>query len=233
MSDEGKTIARRLHEDAISKGNLTLLDDILAPGLIYHGPAFSGEVNGAEGFKHLIATLIKAFPDLREIVEDQVAEGDRVATRYKIFGTHMGELVGTDPSGVRIAVSGIDISRIVDGKIEEIWANFDALAILQQVGAAPLIELPKPKTARPSPADIPDLTLERFKYQEATDKIGRRLRIIVPFAGLGKGIEGRVIGTALDPGGYTVEVAWRIPGKADPLVKRTTKAEYESYLIEI
>jgi len=233
MSDEKKTITRRLHEEAISKGNLNLLDEILAPDLIYHGPTFSGEVGGAEGFKQLIATLIKAFPDLREIVEDQVAEGDRVATRYKILGTHMGELVGTDPSGVRIGISGTDISRIVDGKIEEIWANFDALAILQQVGAVPKIELPKPRTARPSRDDIPDLTLERFKYQEANDKIGRRVRVILPFAGLTKGMEGRITGTALDPGGYTVESAWRIPGKADPLVKRITKAEYESYLMEI
>lgn len=233
MSDEKKIITRRFYEEAISKGNLTLLDEILAPDLIYHGPAFSGEVGGAGGFKQLIAALIKAFPDLKEIVEDQIAEGDRVATRYKILGTHVSEFVGTDPSGVRIAISGTDISRIVDGKIQEIWANFDALAILQQIGAVPKIEIPKPKAARPTRDDIPDLSLERFKYQEANDKVGRRVRVLMPFAGLTKGMEGRITGTALDPGGYTVESAWRIPGKADPLVKRITKAEYESYLVEV
>ncbi len=78
-----------------------------------------------------------AFPDTQITIEDQLAEGDMVATRWTARGTHQGELMGVPPSGNRVEVAGITISRIEGGKIEEDWDNYDALGMMQQIGAIP------------------------------------------------------------------------------------------------
>jgi predicted ester cyclase len=75
-----------------------------------------------------------AFPDLHYAVEDQIAEGDKVVTRYTASGTHQGELMGVAPTGSRVEIRGISITRIKGGKIEEIWESYDALGMMQQLG---------------------------------------------------------------------------------------------------
>ncbi len=84
-----------------------------------------------------------AFPDTQITVEDQIAEGDLVVTRWTARGTHQGELMGVPPSSNRATVEGITINRIADGKIAESWANYDALGMMQQIGA-----IPSPEQAR-------------------------------------------------------------------------------------
>ena len=78
-----------------------------------------------------------AFPDNRYSVEDQVAEGDMVVTRWIASGTHQGEIMGIAPTGNRVTYAGTSVERIVDGKIEETWDNYDALGMMQQIGAIP------------------------------------------------------------------------------------------------
>ena len=78
-----------------------------------------------------------AFPDAQIIIEDQLAEGDMVATRWTARGTHQGELLGVPPSGNRVEVAGMTISRAEGGKIAEEWNNYDALGLMQQIGAIP------------------------------------------------------------------------------------------------
>jgi predicted ester cyclase len=81
-----------------------------------------------------------AFPDVLMSVEDQVAEGDKVVTRWIASGTHQGDMMGIAPTGNRVTVAGTSVERIVDGKIEETWDNYDALGMMQQIGAIPTPE---------------------------------------------------------------------------------------------
>ena len=76
-----------------------------------------------------------AFPDVQMSVEDQVAEGDIVVTRWIASGTHQGDLMGIAPTGNRVTVAGTSIERVVDGRIEETWDNYDALGMMQQIWA--------------------------------------------------------------------------------------------------
>ena len=81
-----------------------------------------------------------AFPDVHVEIEDQIAEADRVATRWRATGTHEGELMGISRTGNRVTVMGMTIDRIAEGQIAETWDNYDALGMLQQVGAIPSAE---------------------------------------------------------------------------------------------
>ena len=84
--------------------------------------------------------LRTAFPDLRIVIEDQVAEGDKVASRYTGSGTHQGELRGFPPTNNRVEVTGTITSRFADGKIVEEWNNIDGLGMMQQLGIVPPLE---------------------------------------------------------------------------------------------
>jgi steroid delta-isomerase-like uncharacterized protein len=134
MSEQNKVIARRLREECFSTGDMRLADQLLDENYVYHGPSILEEVKGREAFKQVVAGFRAALPDLRETVEDQIAEGDKVVTRFVSRGTHQGELMGAPPTGKQITIRGTDISRVRDGKIVEGWVMFDALAMMQQVG---------------------------------------------------------------------------------------------------
>ena|ERR1044071_6567353 len=86
------------------------------------------------GFMQAFTT---AFPDARITVDDDISEGNIVASRWTITGTHQGEFQGVPPSGRPISVDGVDFSRVVDGKIAEHWAQFDLMSLMQQIGAIP------------------------------------------------------------------------------------------------
>jgi steroid delta-isomerase-like uncharacterized protein len=78
-----------------------------------------------------------AFPDAQITVEDQIAEGDKVVTRWTGRGTHQGEFMGVPPSGNRVEIAGMTLDRFSRGKIAESWTNYDALGMMQQIGAMP------------------------------------------------------------------------------------------------
>ncbi len=90
---------------------------------------------GPEGVKAQAAMYKAAFPDVSMTVEDQVAEGDKVVTRWTAKGTHEGELMGVPATGKSISITGITISRIADGMVEEEWTNWDGLGLMEQIGA--------------------------------------------------------------------------------------------------
>ncbi len=138
MPTEGnKAVVRGLLEDIWSRGNLTLVDEIFTTNFIRYGPTLEGgEVRGREGFKRLVTMYRVTYPDLRVALEDQVAEGALIVTRWTARGTHRGELMGIAPTGKRVTVAGVIIDRIADGKIEAEWACYDAMGMLQQLGAA-------------------------------------------------------------------------------------------------
>jgi steroid delta-isomerase-like uncharacterized protein len=136
-AEENKAIARRADEELFDRGNLDVADELFAPNFVYHDPASGEDWRGPESVKQFAAMMRVAFPDLRYTVEDQIAEGDKVATRYTANGTHQGELMGIAPTGNRVEITGISITRIEDGKIEEIWENYDTLGMMQQLGVIP------------------------------------------------------------------------------------------------
>ena len=135
MSEENKAIVRRALEEMFGQWNLAVADEIYDKDFVGH--AAPEEIRGPEGIKQFVSMNRSAFPDLQFTIEDQIAEGDKVVTRWTARGTHKGELMGIAPTGKQVAFTGITISRIVDGKAVEGWVNRDALGMLQQLGAVP------------------------------------------------------------------------------------------------
>ena len=137
VSEEIKALVRRQEEDLFSGGNLDMADEIYAPDYVGHDPSNPEEVRGLQAAKQAAADYRRAFPDLRVTVEDLIAEGDKVAARLRVRGTHLGDLNGIVPTGRRVDFTGIVISRVEGGRIAEDWANFDDLGMMRQLGVIP------------------------------------------------------------------------------------------------
>jgi len=136
-AEENKAIVRRLFDEVFNKGNLGEADAALAPNYRLHDPAAPNFAGGREAYRQFQARYLKAFPDHRLTVEDQIAEGHRVATRWTARGTHRGDLPGIPATGKPVTVTGITISRMSGGKIAEEWQDWDGLGMLQQLGVVP------------------------------------------------------------------------------------------------
>ena len=136
MSEQNKAAARKVFE-AFNTGDVDSLDEAVAPDSVDHDPYNPHASEGVEGLKKTIAMYRDAFPDLRITIEDQIAEGDKVVTRWTGTGTHQGEVLGIPASGKTSTITGIGIDRFEDGKIVEAWNNWDTLGMLQQIGAIP------------------------------------------------------------------------------------------------
>ena len=134
MTDSIKERARAFIEEAWSKGNLAIVDEMLAPDYVNHSPLESDQPAGRDGYKRAIVTLRTGFPDLTSTVEEVLVEGDRVVTRYTAKGTHLGTFQGVAPTGKRIEAGGTTIDRYAGGRIVETWDSFDLLAVYRQIG---------------------------------------------------------------------------------------------------
>lgn len=130
--EQSKAAVRACFESA-SQGNLDAFDEIVAPDYVLH----PDEVRGADGLREMVAGYRSALSDLSVTVDQQFTEGDYVATRYTIRGTHDGELMGTPATGKPVAFTGITISRCEGGRILEEWEITDMLGLLGQIGAVP------------------------------------------------------------------------------------------------
>ena len=136
MSTEtSKTIARRL-VDAINNDDEAAFLDLLIPDVVDHY-GLPGLPPGREGWNMNRKILRSAFPDACWHEEDLFAEGDRVVARFILRGTHLGDFLGTPPSGNSIEVSNIHILRVADGKIVEHWGHGDDMGMMRQLGAMP------------------------------------------------------------------------------------------------
>jgi steroid delta-isomerase-like uncharacterized protein len=132
MSEHNKAQIRRVIEEAYSRGDLGVVDEVAAKDLVIHAP--SQEIHGREGAKKFVTMLRTAFPDLHFTIEDQIAEGDMVATRWTARGTHHGQFQNIPATGREIRLVGTDIDRIHGGKVVECWAHLDELGLMQQLG---------------------------------------------------------------------------------------------------
>ena len=140
MSAQNKMIERRLIEEVWNQGNFSVVDEVVARDYIGHSSTPAGETHGPAGYKQFYAALREAFPDFQVTVEDQIAEGDKVVTRWTARGTHLGEFQGIPPAGRRGAITGITIDRIANGKVVECWTNADDLGLLRLLGVVPVPE---------------------------------------------------------------------------------------------
>jgi steroid delta-isomerase-like uncharacterized protein len=134
-AEENKDIVLRHWEEVVSKGNMDLINEIFAPDFVAHEA--DQDIRGPKGVRQFISMLRTAFPDLHIIVEDMLAEGDKVIQRWSGHGSHQGELMGLPPNGRRVSVAGITISRFEDGKVAEEWELYDMMGMMQQLGAIP------------------------------------------------------------------------------------------------
>jgi steroid delta-isomerase-like uncharacterized protein len=137
MSDQNKSIARRALE-LFSSGDLDELDQLVSEDAVDHDTQNpNAGIHGPEGAKRTAGIYRGAFSDLKITVADQIAEGDKVVTRWTAVGTQDGDLPGLPASGRSSTVTGITIDRIEGGKIVESWGNWDTLGMMQQLGAVP------------------------------------------------------------------------------------------------
>jgi predicted ester cyclase len=137
MSTEAnKTVLRRIYEEVFNKGNLEAVDDLHAANFAYHGPG-GVELKGRAEAKEYVRAFRAAFPDVRVTTENMVAEGDYVADRTIITGTHRGDFQGIAPTGKRVTVVGNALNRFAGDKQVEVWMEFDTLGLMQQLGVIP------------------------------------------------------------------------------------------------
>ena len=133
-----KEIVRKQHVEVWSKGNLAIVEEIYSPNFVCHfivGP----EWRGYEGVKEQVTMHRRSFPDWTEEIEDIIAEGDKVVTRFRSHGTHKGEFQGIAPTGKRVTISEVAIYRIENGKIAEQWGFPDVFGLQRQLGSAPSV----------------------------------------------------------------------------------------------
>ena len=135
-TEENERIVRRYIEEAWNRGNVSVVDELMAPGYKRH-------VNGCptpltrDAHKQRLLRIRRALPDVRLTIEDLIAAGDRVVSRLTLRGTQHETFMGIPPTGRRVTITGIDIARLSDGRIVEQWAEMDTLGLIQQLGALP------------------------------------------------------------------------------------------------
>ena len=129
-----KLLADRVWEEVWHQGDLQRMDELFAPDFVRHDPG--REIHGTTENRQFIKGLRAAFPDLHFTVLDQVAEEDKLAVRYRVQGTHLGDFQGMPPTRKQVAYSGILIYRIANGRIAEQWTEIDLLGFLKQLGVS-------------------------------------------------------------------------------------------------
>jgi steroid delta-isomerase-like uncharacterized protein len=135
MTKQNKMIAYRVLDELWNHENADVIDEFVASDYDGHS---STVFHGPEGAIQFVLRVHEAFPDFQFTIEDQIAEGDRVATRWHCQGTHQSEFLGISPTNTQMSMTGITIFRIANGKLIDGWTNEDILGMLQQLGAVPV-----------------------------------------------------------------------------------------------
>ncbi|MDH4101934.1 MAG: ester cyclase [Thermoleophilia bacterium] len=133
---DAKLIVKRLIEEPW-KGNFDVIDEYVASSFVGRDAAEPEPIRGPAGVRANVEKYTAGFPDGAITVDDQIAEGDKVATRWTGRGTQTGEVAGIAPTGKEVTVTGLTISRLEDGKVVEEWTTWDTLGMLIQLGAIP------------------------------------------------------------------------------------------------
>lgn len=132
-TQENKALVRRYLLDVTATGNMALLEEIFAPDFAAHLP--NGDLPGLEPLRTYLTAFRAAFPDARYVIEEEIAEGEGVAARWRWEGTHDGPFQGIAPTGMRVSQTGTTVFRVLGNKIVEAWPQADFLGLMQQLGA--------------------------------------------------------------------------------------------------
>lgn len=135
-TEENKVLSRRIFEEAASQGNFAVIDEAIAPTFVYRASTLA-DVHGPADLKEFFTAHRRAFPDIHYIIEEVVAEGEKVVVHWTITGTHQGQLRDIPTTGKRVKVPGITIFRFANEHIVDGRAVWDALTFLQQLGVVP------------------------------------------------------------------------------------------------
>jgi len=135
-ADTNKLVMRRFTE-FINTASEKLATELIAPDAIFHVPGRSEPMRGPAGYLAIIGMMRGGFPDIQWTLEEMIAEGDKVAARFTMRGTHSGTFLGVPPTGKAIAVQAMNIYRLRDGHFIEEHGQPDMLGLLQQIGAVP------------------------------------------------------------------------------------------------
>ena len=137
MSEQNKTVVRRLFDELWNNGNLLVADELIAPNYLHHDDSTPDLGKGPDGEKKRVNLYRTAFHDFRLRIEDLLAEGETVVARWSCRGVHKGELNGIPPKDKQFAITGVTIARFSNGKIVEGFVNWDALGLMRQLGVIP------------------------------------------------------------------------------------------------
>ena len=137
-TEENEAVIRRYFDEFWDRRDVALAPEIFADDFVFYAPIVPEGIDGAGDYRRSVfAPLLPAFPDLRLVPGEAICEGDRVAMRFTMCGTHRGTFVGVAPTGKGFAVSGVVVGRVVAGRIAELRGVFDGLGMMQQLGVLP------------------------------------------------------------------------------------------------
>ena len=134
QSEQNKTIARNFIEGAWNRRDMGVVSELVAPNHVPHGPYTDQFPQGADGAQAFVSAFLTAFPDTKATIQKQEAIGDQVKTTLTFKGTHTGALMTIPATGKKVTVPVIVTDRIVNGKIVETWAEWDAEELMDQLG---------------------------------------------------------------------------------------------------
>jgi len=140
--EDNKNLSKKLFEEVWNKGNLDVVDDLIALDYVIH--MGNKDLVGIDNYKNFVKIYRNAFPDIYYTVNDLIAEDDKVVERWSAQGTHKGELLGIPPTNKKLKVTGIDIVRIKEGKMVERWAEYDFKGMMEQLGVIKSLNMQNP-----------------------------------------------------------------------------------------
>jgi steroid delta-isomerase-like uncharacterized protein len=136
MSEKHEAIARRVFEEIWNKGKLDAIAELFTTEFVNHDPV--NHAKGLEAYKEFVKKYRAAFPDCRLEIDELFSAGEKVAVRWRYSGTHKGQLEGVQPTGRHVKGTGITINHFSGDKIREAFTDWDALGLMQQIGAVTL-----------------------------------------------------------------------------------------------
>jgi steroid delta-isomerase-like uncharacterized protein len=134
--DDLKALNKHFYDEVFGRKNLDAIDEMLTDDFVEHILA-PGQAPGRQGAKQFVAQLLRAFPDLEVVVENQVAEGDTVAAVLRMTGTHQADFVGVPATGRKVSVQVMDMVRVRDNRFSEHWGLADMGGLMARLGLAP------------------------------------------------------------------------------------------------
>jgi steroid delta-isomerase-like uncharacterized protein len=135
-TENNKAVIRKFLDEVINQNRMDRATDLVEEDFVELDP-LPGQRQGREGLKAVLAMMRTAFPDIHWVVEEMVAEGDKVVTRFTWTGTHRGEFLGVPPTGRSVSVKGVVIDQLASGKMSNSRMLMDSLGMLQQLGVVP------------------------------------------------------------------------------------------------